>query len=78
MKQAQNETHEVPSEHKETLSHCKGDQELPQAVQGGCGVCIPRDFQKPSARRIGQSALDDSTKLCPRIPSNLNHLLMAR
>lgn len=67
---AQNETQEVPSEHKETLFHCKGDQALPQVDQEGCGVGIPRDFQKSPAHSTEQPALDDSTKLCPRISSN--------
>lgn len=46
-----NETREVPSEHQEILFHCEGDQMLTQIVQGGCGVSMLGDTQKPPGHR---------------------------
>lgn len=36
----QNETEEAPSEHKETLFYCVGDEALEQIVQRACAVFI--------------------------------------
>jgi len=38
---------EVLSEHYGTLFYCEGNRALSQVVQGGCGVSILGDIQKP-------------------------------
>ena len=52
---AQTETQEAPSEHQETLFQCAG--ELAQVAQGGCGVFILGDIQKPPGHSPEQLAL---------------------
>ena len=54
---AQTGTQEVPFEHQETLFHCEGDGALAQVAQGGCGVSILGDTQKPSGHGLGQQTL---------------------
>ncbi|KAK4817918.1 hypothetical protein QYF61_002759 [Mycteria americana] len=50
---AQTETREVPSEQQETLFYCVGDWALAQIAQGGCGVSILGDVQKPLNMVLG-------------------------
>lgn len=45
-KQAQSETWEVLSEHKETSFYWESDWPLEQVVQRHCGMSIPGDIQK--------------------------------
>ena len=44
-------------EHQETLFDCEGDRALAQVAQGGCGVSLLGDTQKPSGHSPGQPAL---------------------
>ena len=55
--ETQTETQEAPSEHQEIVFDCVGDQPLAQVVQGGCGVSILGDIQKPSGHGPEQAAL---------------------
>ena len=54
---AQTEMQKVPSEHEETLFDCEGDRALAQVAQGGCGVSLLRDTEKPTRHGPGQLAL---------------------
>jgi len=54
---APTEIWEVASEHQEILFHCEGDQALAQVVQGGGGVSVLGDTEKPSRHGPGQTAL---------------------
>ena len=53
----QTEAQEAPSEHQETFFHCEHDQALEQIAEGGCGVSICGDIQKPTGHSPGQLAL---------------------
>ena len=53
-----NETQEALSEYQETLFHCEGGQALAQVAQGGCGVSILADTQKPPEHGPGRLAVD--------------------
>ncbi|KAK4817922.1 hypothetical protein QYF61_002763 [Mycteria americana] len=50
---AQTETQEGPTERLETLFYCEGDRALAQIAQGGCGVSILGDVQKPLNMVLG-------------------------
>jgi len=54
---AQTETQKVLSENEETLFYCEGNRALAQVVQGGCGVSVLGDTQKPSGQGPGQQVV---------------------
>lgn len=76
---SQTETQEFPSERQERLFHCDGAWALAQVAQGGYGVSIHGDTEKPSGDGCGKLAVgapgwaEGWTRWPPEVPPNLRH-----